>query len=109
MEVYKISVHDTYGNKYGVNRDDTWTVAHVVDKSIENPTLALEYVLEKNLSLPYFHMLTYLMTQNEYDEFKSSFMENDLYIHHCRWFVGKPPMERILRALRRDGVKVLLL
>jgi hypothetical protein len=66
---------------------------------------ALKYVRDKNMELPYFVNLTYGIGGVALDEFYNGFMNDPRYTHHCRWFVGKPPMDKIRAGLASDGVR----
>jgi hypothetical protein len=101
--VYRITTWDTHGNSHGVNRDETWSISR--DKTFMSDDDALKYVRDKNMELPYFVNLTYGIGGVALDEFYNGFMNDPRYTHHCRWFVGKPPMDKIRAGLASDGVR----
>jgi hypothetical protein len=108
--VYRIQVFDVQSNKYSVGREESWTLKQ--DKVFDNEQEAREYVLDKNrIHSDMVRLGAHLIMQKndaELQKYYEDFCFNDdRYLRHRRYFLGKPSANKIREQLRQNGIRVL--
>ena len=106
--VYRIKPYPTFGNAYQCNRDETWEVLE--DKTFETLEEAKEYIRDVSIKSPYMSILPLL--HNLKENLKRQVLDdilfnNDRYLTHRRYFIGKPNIKKLTKALTLEGVSVL--
>lgn len=109
FEVYSINTYDTFSNTYCTNRHETWEVT--IEKVFDDKDEAEKYVIVKSKQLPRFKILSENLLDEEKDKFALEFcfghINNNLtYLKYNRYFIGKPPINKIKKSLRLDGVVI---
>ena len=104
--VYRIDTFPISTNAYGVSRDESWVVHQ--DKTFQSLEEAKDYVRERS-RLKTDLVLFLARTQDPaekkriIDEFC---FHNDTYQQHRRFFIERPDITKIAKALHADGVQV---
>jgi len=103
-KVYRLTTYDTYGNAFACNRHETWSIA--VDRSFNDMDDAAQYVICQNSKSPQFKNLALGLVGEQRDKFAVKFSTSKKYLDECRWFLGKPPIDKIKKLLIGKGIEV---
>lgn len=99
VEVYKIVVGPGGKNHFGVDRSEVWSIQ--LDQTFLDREMAEKYVIDKNiealtgsvaLDIHYFE-------KHGYNGRREVGLTNPNYLRHRRYFIGKPPIEKIKKTL----------
>jgi hypothetical protein len=100
VKVYYLFKTDTFGNSHFVNRDETWTVK--LRESFPSIEEAETYVI--NMSKRDIVRFCSKPTDMFCREFCFT---SDKYMKYRTYFIGKPDICKMKKALEEDGVKVI--
>lgn len=104
ITVYRLTTHDTFGNSHACNRHETW--GFVKDRIFNNITDATEYVVSQNATTTWFVTNTIYLDDVSRGVFAREFSLDDRYLHHRRWFIGRPDVSRMKKNLNLEGIIV---
>jgi hypothetical protein len=113
-QIYRIQTFDEGSNSYITARDQRWVTR--LDSEFNNLQEAREYIEEKSrqhTDLPIFldtHRKTILNDPNacSLEDFIEKFLfTEDKYLKYRRFFIGKPPLKLIQKALEADGIRCM--
>lgn len=100
FEVYQIVKANTFGNSHFVCRDETWSTR--LDKVFSNLQEAREYVIKSSMKI-----IVRFQIHPTYEFCEDFCFNNDRFLAEREYFVGKPNIEAIQNALKRNGIKIL--
>lgn len=96
-----IEKYETGSNSYTTSRIEDWVVKKL-DKKFSSYDEAVEFAIDKNLNESWFKRQLFLGADRDQ-------LINDMYtkhVVHCTWFVGKPQLALIVKALSDIGMIV---
>jgi hypothetical protein len=104
--VYRLRTLGMGTNAYGVARDEQWRFEK--DKKFDDPNEAQQYIIEQ--SRLHTELPRFLVDVSDVD--KNDFIwqfcfSNDVYLKYRRFFLGKPPVLQMEKALKTDGIQVV--
>ena len=106
FEIYRIRPSCAPNNEYKINRDEVWNVSRV--ETFDILTEAKRFVIEKNRLHSDLVKFEYTLKEEQIPDFLERFcFTDDKYLTDRRFFLGYPPIEKIKKALIKDGIKVL--
>jgi len=112
--IYKIRTYSEGSNSYGVSRAERWVVE--VDCECKELQEAKDYVKSKSREFTILPnvLQSWRETKPEHqtikteDELIEKFcFTDDQQLKHRRFFIGKPDLEAIQKALINDGVQII--
>lgn len=100
VEVYKIVVSPAGKNHFGVDRSEVWSIQ--LDDTFSTKKEAETYVIRKNIDSLTGNVALDIKTfnSNGYDGRREIGLTNPNYLRHRRYFIGKPPIDKIKAALQ---------
>ena len=107
--VYHIATVPYGGSAFATNRTETWISEVFLECS--SPEEAARVMREKCQASPEFRRLAVTITGPNADERKKEFLEefctSDSYLVERRYFVGRPPIQKIQDLLRSKHITVI--
>lgn len=107
--VYQIATVPYGGSAFATNRSETWIVE--VSEECSSPEEANRVMREKCRASPEFRRLAVTITGPDADQRKAEFLEefctSDKYLLERRYFVGRPPVQKIQDLLQSNRITVI--
>lgn len=106
-QVYRLAVFDAQGNSHaiGIRHEERILMKDLI---FENDSDAREYVRRQNRMHSDLPIRLISLSIDERDEFVDRFCFGDEFWSERRYFLGKPPVAKIIDELRLDGIRVTL-
>lgn len=106
-EVWRINDLNASSNTYTTGRTESWNL--VRDCVFSDLEEAKEYIKNKSRIFTIItNFLVDLKNEEEKTEFINEFCFGDKYLHHQRFFIGKPSIQKLRKAVESQGIKFIL-
>lgn len=107
FKVYKIDTFPGGSNSYGVDRSENWYVKK--DSAFDTLKEARDYIISKNMLLSDLPLYTHAIQDDDArNKVINDFCFDDpKFAAKRRFWLGKPNVEEMKKALAHDGVKIL--
>jgi hypothetical protein len=106
VEVYKIDVYPANNNSFRVDREESWILKK--DKVFNDLKSAKQYIIDKSRIHTDLNLfLVDIRDEITKEHFVEEFCFDSKYLKHQRYFIGKPDIKLIQRALEDDGVQFI--
>lgn len=106
FHVFKINTFGSASGSHAINRDEDWVVK--LEETFDSKEKAIEFIRNSTKSLPEFVILSHGKSEEEKLEFLDKFLCEDMYLVKNRYFLGMPPIDRIVKHLKLDKIKVVM-
>jgi hypothetical protein len=106
FNVYKIDVYPQNNNAFRVDREESWILKN--DKSFTTLDEAKDYIVEKSLiHTELSRLLVDIQDEHIREEFIQKFCFGTSYLAYQRFFIDKPDIRAIQKAIEDNGVRFI--
>ena len=102
-QVYRIDKMNTHGNEYGINRDETWSLAR--DRMFSSFEEAKDYVIAQNRKFCGYELGVLYCDDCDIIAHRCT---HSNFCHKQKYFLEKPNMQLMREYLELDGVTTFI-